>query len=148
MESVFSFVAGLLTAALSLLGFVQQHPELPQTSKDQAQQIAQQAIQQATHTLTSANQNATTATKPASIVVDVDGDIFMSVVYENLPMSKIVLVSASSSEQFDVDDNVQGSGVAELEGRNNTPGNYYLKVTAHDTGLEAVRSNTFYIGSR
>ena len=48
MDSVFSFVVGLLTAALSLLGFVQQHPELPQASKDQAQQIAQQAITTAT----------------------------------------------------------------------------------------------------
>ena len=51
MDSVFSFVVGLLTAALSLLGFVQQHPELPQASKDQAQQIAQQAITQATQAL-------------------------------------------------------------------------------------------------
>jgi len=40
MESVFSFVVGLLTAALSLLGFVQQHPELPQASRDQANQIS------------------------------------------------------------------------------------------------------------
>lgn len=52
MNSVFSFVVGLLTAALSLLGFVQQHPELPQASRDQAQQIAQQAITQATQALT------------------------------------------------------------------------------------------------
>ena len=51
MESVSLFVVGLLTAVLSLLGFVQQHPELPQASRDQAQQIAQQAITQATQTL-------------------------------------------------------------------------------------------------
>jgi hypothetical protein len=51
MEAIFSFVVGLLTAALSLLGFVQQHPELPPASRDQAQQIAQQAITQATQAL-------------------------------------------------------------------------------------------------
>lgn len=51
MDSVFSFVVGLLTAALSLLGFVQQHPELPPASRDQAQQAAQQAITQATQAL-------------------------------------------------------------------------------------------------
>ncbi len=54
MNSVFSFVVALLTAALSLLGFVQQHPELPQASKDQAQQVAQQAITQATNALNTA----------------------------------------------------------------------------------------------
>ena len=54
MNSVFSFVVGLLTAALSLLGFVQQHPELPQVQKDQAQVVAQQAITQATKALNSA----------------------------------------------------------------------------------------------
>ena len=52
MESALSFVVGLLTAALSLLGFVQQHPELPQSSRDQAQQVAQQAITQAKNALT------------------------------------------------------------------------------------------------
>lgn len=60
MDSVFSFVVGLLTAALSLLGFVQQHPELPQVTRDQAQQIAQQAITQATNALS----NAQTKTPP------------------------------------------------------------------------------------
>lgn len=54
MESIFSFVVGLLTAALSLLGFVQQHPELPPASRDQAQQIAQQAINQANQALINA----------------------------------------------------------------------------------------------
>ena len=57
MNSVFSFVVGLLTAALSLLGFVQQHPELPQASRDQANQIAQQAITQATQALNSTPKN-------------------------------------------------------------------------------------------
>lgn len=51
MSSVFEFVIGLLQAALSLLGFVQVHPELPQPAKDQAQQVAQQAITQATQAL-------------------------------------------------------------------------------------------------
>ena len=62
MNSVFSFVVGLLTAALSLLGFVQQHPELPQTSRDQAQQVAQQAITQATNALNNAPTQTTTNT--------------------------------------------------------------------------------------
>jgi hypothetical protein len=60
MDSIFSFVLGLLTAALSLLGFVQQHPELPLESRNQAQQIAQQAITQATQTLTNTSSNGST----------------------------------------------------------------------------------------
>ena len=57
MNSLFSFVVGLLTSALSLMGFVQQHPELPQASRDQAQQVAQQAITQATNVLNNAQPN-------------------------------------------------------------------------------------------
>ena len=60
MNSIFGFAVGLLQAALSLLGFVQQHPELPQASKDQAQIVAQQAITQATNALAS-KQTTTTA---------------------------------------------------------------------------------------
>src|SRR3989344_2842984 len=55
MDFIFSFVVGLLTAVLSLLGFVQQHPELPTESRIQAQQVAQQAITQATHVITKQN---------------------------------------------------------------------------------------------
>ena len=67
MDSVFSFVVGLLTAALSLLGFVQQHPELPPASRDQANQIAQQAITQATQALNSTpnKQPSTNYTSPS-----------------------------------------------------------------------------------
>lgn len=53
MNTAFGFVAGLLQAALSLLGFVQQHPELPSVQKDEAQHVAQQAITWATQTLLS-----------------------------------------------------------------------------------------------
>lgn len=66
MNSVFSFVVGLLTAAMSLLGFVQQHPELPQSSRDQAQQIAQQAITQATNALNNANTQPTAPTQSSN----------------------------------------------------------------------------------
>ncbi len=66
MDSVFSFAVGLLTAALSLLGYVQKHPELPQASRDQAQQVAQQAITQATQAL--ANAQNTTSNQAASDV--------------------------------------------------------------------------------
>lgn len=48
MDSVFSFAIGLLTTAMSLLGFVQQHPELPQETREQVQQVAQQAVTEAT----------------------------------------------------------------------------------------------------
>src|SRR3989344_3109187 len=48
MNQILGFVVGLLQSALSLLGFVQTHPDLPQASKDQANQVAQQAITQAT----------------------------------------------------------------------------------------------------
>lgn len=65
MNTTFAFAVGLLQAALVLLGFVQQHPELPQASRDQAQQVAQQAISQATQALS--NQN--TATQPPPRIV-------------------------------------------------------------------------------
>ena len=71
MNSVFSFVVALLTAALSLLGFVQQHPELPQASRDQAQQVAQQVITQATQALSNsapAAQNKNVKTTSATSV--------------------------------------------------------------------------------
>jgi hypothetical protein len=61
MNTGFGFVIGLLQAALSLLGFVQQHSELPQSSRDQAQQVAQQAITQATQTLSSNTKPSTSA---------------------------------------------------------------------------------------
>jgi hypothetical protein len=48
MNSFFGFVVGILQSTLSLLGFVQQHPELPPASKDQAIQVTQQVINQAT----------------------------------------------------------------------------------------------------
>ena len=51
MSSVLAFAVGLLQSALALLGFVQAHPELPQSSRDQAQVIARQAITQATNAL-------------------------------------------------------------------------------------------------
>lgn len=65
MPSVLGFVVGLLGAALSLLGFVQQHPELPQSARDQAEEIASQAIALATNALGSSSQNQ------ASIIYDV-----------------------------------------------------------------------------
>lgn len=59
----FSAILGLLMAALSLLGFVEQHPSLPQSSVEQAKMVAQQAILQATNALKSV---ATTGVKPVT----------------------------------------------------------------------------------
>lgn len=56
----FSAILGLLVAALSLLGFVEQHPNLPQSSVEQAKTVAQKAIVQAT----SALKNAAAGVKP------------------------------------------------------------------------------------
>ena len=55
MDSIFAFIVGLLTAALSLMGFVQAHPELPQASRDSAIEVAQQAVLQANSVLASNN---------------------------------------------------------------------------------------------
>ena len=51
MSSIFGFVVGLLQSALALIGFVQVHPELPQAQREQAVQVAQQAVTQATQAL-------------------------------------------------------------------------------------------------
>src|SRR3954467_2874528 len=48
MNSFFGFVVGLLQTTLSLLGFVQQHPELPVDQQQQVEQVAEQAVDQAT----------------------------------------------------------------------------------------------------
>jgi len=82
------------------------------------------------------------------IKADVDGSYLLNIVYNNLPLSKITLVSVTTGKEFDVDDNVSGSGVVkEADFHNKANDAYYLKVVAHSTGREVARSNTFYIGS-
>lgn len=53
MIAEYGLIIALLQAAVSLLGFVQQHPSLPQLAREQAVQVAQQAITKATATLAS-----------------------------------------------------------------------------------------------
>ena len=53
-----SLVIGLLTSALSILGFVQQHPELPQSSRFEAQQTVQKTIAFAIDELQTASESA------------------------------------------------------------------------------------------
>ena len=65
MNSAFKFVVGILQAALALMGFVQLHPELPQTSLDQAQQVAQPTVTQATNAI-AINLPAQSATQTSS----------------------------------------------------------------------------------
>jgi len=59
MNTAFGFVVGLLQAALSLLGFVQANPQLPQAQKDTAVQVAQQAVTKAGNTISSSVTNQT-----------------------------------------------------------------------------------------
>src|SRR3990167_292494 len=61
MNQILGFVVGLLQSALSLLGFVQTHPDLPQAQHDQAVQVAQQAITTATNVI--ANNSTVTQTQ-------------------------------------------------------------------------------------
>jgi hypothetical protein len=65
-------VASLLQASLALLNFVQMHPELPASSRDYAQHVAQQAITMAgtlNMSTTSAPVATTTASLPPKLVV-------------------------------------------------------------------------------
>lgn len=94
MDSVFSFVVGLLTAALSLLGFVQQHPELPQASRDQAQQIAQQAITQATQALSTQSSTPKPATQTNT------GSLSVSTTNGQAPLSVTFSIQPSAGGQF------------------------------------------------
>src|SRR3989344_4913992 len=83
-----------------------------------------------------------------AIKVDVDGSYFLNIVYSNLPLSKITLVSVTTGREFDADNNVSGRSVVNAADYHNKAGDsYYFKVTAQATGLEVARSNTFYIGS-
>lgn len=143
IDTTFSFAIGLLTAALSLMGFVQQHPELPQASRDQAQQVAQEAVTQANQTLI--NSQNTTISK-SSIIVDVDGSYILNVAINNLPMSKIELVRVATKERFDIDNNVQGSDYEELDEHNKLPGKYYIEAIPHDKKLGTIKSEIFYLG--
>jgi hypothetical protein len=89
MQSFLGVIVGLLQSALSLLGFVQQHPELPQSSRDQVQQIAQQAIKQATNALNNANTQSTatgqssknTASNSSSFATPTTGPAPLSVTF-------------------------------------------------------------------
>ncbi|MEY4747641.1 MAG: hypothetical protein RLZZ416_690 [Candidatus Parcubacteria bacterium] len=97
-----------------------------------------------------AGSTGTTHTQPnsntSSLVVDVDGNVLLNIAYKNLPLSTIVLVDAASGQQFDVDDNVSGSGGASVNEHNMRGGYYYLKAIAHDNAArEVARSNTFSI---
>lgn len=73
MATSLSLAVGLLTTALSLLTFVQQHPELPQSSRDNAQQMAQSAIAQATSIISNPTANtATTSNEAAELELKLD----------------------------------------------------------------------------
>ncbi len=72
MQTSLAFIIGLLQSALSLLGFVQQHPELPQATRDQAQVVVQQAVGQATQML-SANPQGVSSGKSDDGAISVSG---------------------------------------------------------------------------
>ncbi|OGG44519.1 hypothetical protein A2841_02920 [Candidatus Kaiserbacteria bacterium RIFCSPHIGHO2_01_FULL_48_10] len=88
-----------------------------------------------------------TPTGAAEIKVDVDGSYMLNIVYNNLPLSKITLVSATTGKEFSGDDNVSGSGAIEGNYQTKAGDSYYFKVVAHSTGREVARSNIFYIGT-
>jgi PKD repeat protein len=137
MDSVFSFVVGLLTVALSLLGFVQQHPELPQASRDQAQQIAQQAITQATQTLSNAAAKKTVAVASNSsnlVVTPASGVAPLNVSFS------VPSTGKAGTYIVEYGDGQRGSmdGVGRTDGRvadahwYNVPGTYTVKVSFAD----------------
>jgi hypothetical protein len=70
MNSFFGFVVGLLQSTLSLLGFVQQHPELPVDQKQQVQQVAEQAITQANNALSAQTNQASVSSKQNGLCID------------------------------------------------------------------------------
>jgi hypothetical protein len=61
MTASLTTIVGLLSSALALLNLIHSHPELPQTTRDQFQQTAQNAVTQAVSLL--ATNNATTTLK-------------------------------------------------------------------------------------
>jgi hypothetical protein len=64
MNSFFGFVVGVLQSTLSLLGFVQQHPEIPADQQQQVQEVAKQAVTQASNAISqrgNANDSPNTA---------------------------------------------------------------------------------------
>jgi len=137
MDSVFSFVIGLLTAALSLLGFVQQHPELPPASRDQANQIAQQAITQATNALNTAP-TQTQNTTPTQPVATPKSNIFngqSSIVLEQISaiveQDSVIKISWSSKNApkgsyvaLSITDATSGEKIGSIDGTINSGGNY------------------------
>jgi hypothetical protein len=69
MNTTFAFVVGLLQAALTLLGFIHANPSLPQAQQDQAQQVAMQAISQATQALSTQSLRPVGQTNTGSLSV-------------------------------------------------------------------------------
>ena len=58
MSTALGYIVALLQAALALLGFAQANPQLPQAQRDQAVQVAQQAITTATNAIASNPQSS------------------------------------------------------------------------------------------
>ena len=101
MNSIFSYVVGLLQAALSLIGFVQQHPELPPVQKEQAQVVTQQAIMQATKAIPSCNISTSAARAGEYVTVTWSSqNIFDPVLYDYGALGGKYTVPVSGSRQI------------------------------------------------
>ncbi|HEY4516733.1 MAG TPA: hypothetical protein VJG64_02200 [Candidatus Paceibacterota bacterium] len=83
MSEILAFFVGLLQATLSLLGFVQANPTLPPEQRDQAVQVAQQAITTATNAIAS-NRNSQAQGFSAS---PSSGPAPLTVTFSNIPTS-------------------------------------------------------------
>lgn len=162
MGTSLTIATGLLAAALSLLNFVQQHPELPQASRDQAKQVAQHAITQATNSLAglpSKSTATTTVTSPASTTKAVNLSISLENIvptsdsaqifwktnlptYSKIAISRSPAVSNASTTQFLP--SVNGKSTKGLVSVSNlfpnTKYDYTIETTSGDQPIKIVGS--------
>ena len=110
MSSLAGLFAGLLHATLSLLGFVQANPTLPQATVDQATQVAQQAVDTAN--------NAISQTPATGMKTYTNAQYGFSVQYpNNAPLNvkenpPVLLYGAAPLISFEIPANPNGSGSA------------------------------------
>jgi hypothetical protein len=85
--------------------------------------------------------------KVPTLTADVDGEVYLSVAYNNLPHSDLYIVNAASGQRTPHTTNVEKYGAVEGELVSTPPGDYFL-VAVDASGTEVARSNIFHVGRK
>jgi hypothetical protein len=143
MTTSLSLAVTLLTTALSLLTMVQQNPDLPQDSKDNARQMAETAIAQATNIISTSNTDVSSSSDTyteleLSLIEISKTPNSAQISWEtNFPVdSKIVVTEVPVSDNLDTSqylpsaNGVSTQGIVSIVGlKENTQYHYAIEAT-------------------